>query len=169
MPLFVALKKRLHALELYTVDVIFGRREDTGATIYGAFLQALSYLFNGLVQLRYWLYGQRILHDQPLGCLVVVVGNLTVGGTGKTPVVENSRGPCATAVATSPSLAAATKAKRRRSGKSGGTGSATPTSRRRAWSATAAASSSTVKRPATSPTCSHAISRAWSCSWTRTA
>ncbi|HUR60022.1 MAG TPA: tetraacyldisaccharide 4'-kinase, partial [Opitutaceae bacterium] len=25
---------------------------------------------------------------QPLGCLVVVVGNLTVGGTGKTPVVE---------------------------------------------------------------------------------
>ena len=28
------------------------------------------------------------LRDQPLGCLVVVVGNLTVGGTGKTPVVE---------------------------------------------------------------------------------
>ena len=26
--------------------------------------------------------------DRPLGCLVVVVGNLTVGGTGKTPVVE---------------------------------------------------------------------------------
>ena len=26
-----------------------------------------------------------IFHDQPLGCLVVVVGNLTVGGTGKTP------------------------------------------------------------------------------------
>src|ERR1019366_8258495 len=33
-------------------------------------------------------YRQRILHDEPLGCLVVVVGNLTVGGTGKTPVVE---------------------------------------------------------------------------------
>jgi tetraacyldisaccharide 4'-kinase len=48
----------------------------------------LSWLFSGIVQLRLWLYGQRILHDQPLGCLVVVVGNLTVGGTGKTPVVE---------------------------------------------------------------------------------
>ena len=28
-------------------------------------------------------YQNRIFHDQPLGCLVVVVGNLTVGGTGK--------------------------------------------------------------------------------------
>ena len=82
------LKKKSYAFEQYTIDVILGRREDTGAAIYGAFLQALSILFNGLVQLRFWLYGQRILHDQPLGCLVVVVGNLTVGGTGKTPVVE---------------------------------------------------------------------------------
>src|ERR1700757_3567094 len=35
-----------------------------------------------------WLSPHRISHPQPLGCLVVVVGNLTVGGTGKTPVVE---------------------------------------------------------------------------------
>src|SRR5476651_522725 len=82
------LKRKFNALELYTVDVILGRRADTGAAIYGAFLQALSWVFNVLVQLRLWLYRHRILHDQPLGCLVVVVGNLTVGGTGKTPVVE---------------------------------------------------------------------------------
>jgi len=74
--------------EQFAIDVIMGRREGTGAALFGAFLQLCSYLFSGIVQLRLWLYRNRILRDQPLGCLVVVVGNLTVGGTGKTPVVE---------------------------------------------------------------------------------
>lgn len=82
------LKKKINAVELYTIDVILGRRADAGAAVYGAFLQVLSWLFNGIAQSRLWLYRNRIFHDQPLGCLVVVVGNLTVGGTGKTPVVE---------------------------------------------------------------------------------
>jgi tetraacyldisaccharide 4'-kinase len=74
--------------EQFAIDVIMGRREGTLAMLFGAFLQVCSYLFSGIVQLRLWLYRNRILRDQPLGCLVVVVGNLTVGGTGKTPVVE---------------------------------------------------------------------------------
>jgi len=82
------LKKQFNTLELYTIDVIYGRRAGAGAAVYGAFLQSLSWLFNGIAQTRLWLYRHRIFHDQPLGCLVVVVGNLTVGGTGKTPVVE---------------------------------------------------------------------------------
>lgn len=82
------LKRQLNTFEHYTIDVIFGRREGMRATVFAGFLQGLSYLFSGIAQARLWLYRKRILHDQPLGCLVVVVGNLTVGGTGKTPVVE---------------------------------------------------------------------------------
>ncbi|MDR1282475.1 MAG: tetraacyldisaccharide 4'-kinase [Opitutaceae bacterium] len=82
------IKRKATAFEQFTIDVIFGRRSGIGAAFYAAFLQTLSYLFSGIVQMRYRLYRVRILHDQPLGCLVVVVGNLTVGGTGKTPVVE---------------------------------------------------------------------------------
>jgi tetraacyldisaccharide 4'-kinase len=82
------LKRKLQSVELYTVDVVLGRRADTGAVIFGTFLTGASWLFSIGVQLRLWLYRKRILRDHPLGCLVVVVGNLTVGGTGKTPVVE---------------------------------------------------------------------------------
>lgn len=82
------INRKVTEFEEFTVDVIFGRREDRAATIYGVFLLTVSWLFNGIVQMRLWLYRNRIMKDQPLGCLVVVVGNLTVGGTGKTPIVE---------------------------------------------------------------------------------
>jgi tetraacyldisaccharide 4'-kinase len=81
-------RHKTEEFEQFAIDVIMGRREGTLAALFGAFLQVCSYLFSGIVQLRLWLYRNRILRDQPLGCLVVVVGNLTVGGTGKTPVVE---------------------------------------------------------------------------------
>lgn len=83
------LQRKLNSLEQYTIDIHNGRREGIRIILYAAFLQALSYLWSLGAQLKYWLYRKRIfLHDQPLGCLVVVVGNLTTGGTGKTPVVE---------------------------------------------------------------------------------
>ncbi|MBI2518326.1 MAG: tetraacyldisaccharide 4'-kinase [Opitutae bacterium] len=82
------IRQKINEFELFAIDVILGKREGVGATVFGGFLQLCSYLFNGIVQLRLWLYRKRIFHDHPLGCLVVVVGNLTVGGTGKTPVVE---------------------------------------------------------------------------------
>ncbi len=63
-------------------------KDSIGVRLLKKSLLVLSYLFSGLVQIRYLLYKNRILKPQPLGCRVIIVGNLTVGGTGKTPVVE---------------------------------------------------------------------------------
>lgn len=51
-------------------------------------LKQLSKLYSGVMQLRLFLYDSGVIRPNALGCQVVSVGNITVGGTGKTPVVE---------------------------------------------------------------------------------
>lgn len=72
----------------FVIDVVYDRIHNNVAEIIGFMLNTLSIVFSQLVKLRYYLYQHKILKDKPLGCLVIVVGNITVGGTGKTPVVE---------------------------------------------------------------------------------
>ncbi len=81
-------QSRLEKLEQYALSVITGERKGRVATLLRGFLRLLSYLFGAVVQLRLWLYSHGILRHHTLGCQVVSVGNLTVGGTGKTPIVE---------------------------------------------------------------------------------
>ena len=50
-------------------------------------LWPLSLLYGGIVRLRVWLYAKGLLKQKRLKAPVVSVGNLTVGGTGKTPMV----------------------------------------------------------------------------------
>lgn len=53
-----------------------------------------SLLYKKAIQLRQALYRQRVLATFQLPCPVVAVGNLTVGGTGKTPMVVHLAEMC---------------------------------------------------------------------------
>jgi len=82
------MSQRSESLEQFAIDVILERRHGVRATMLRGLLYALSFLYERIVQLRLFLYRHRILRERTLGCLVISIGNLTVGGTGKTPIVE---------------------------------------------------------------------------------
>ncbi|HZT23602.1 MAG TPA: tetraacyldisaccharide 4'-kinase [Verrucomicrobiae bacterium] len=78
----------MESLQTFGLEVIFEERRDLKANLTRGLLLGISKIFQLLVKLRRWLYNVRILRDKTLGVQVIAIGNLTVGGTGKTPVVE---------------------------------------------------------------------------------
>lgn len=81
-------KRRIEQLETYMLSVLDGSRKGKWPATLRVLLKVLSVIFSVVVQLRLTLYKHRIMRPSTLGCQVISVGNLTVGGTGKTPVVE---------------------------------------------------------------------------------
>jgi len=86
------MRERLRAwterLETFLLEVIVEERRGTREGVVRALLQGCSKVFEAAIKARRFLYNVRILRDSTLGVQVIAVGNLTVGGTGKTPVVE---------------------------------------------------------------------------------
>src|SRR6516225_8534910 len=76
------------ALFIFGLEVISEKRRGTRAAALRSILFFGSKVFEAAIKFRRFLYNKRILRDSTLGIQVITVGNLTVGGTGKTPVVE---------------------------------------------------------------------------------
>jgi tetraacyldisaccharide 4'-kinase len=75
-------------IETFFIEVVFEERHDFKAKLTRVILFGSSKAYHVIIKLHRWLINVRILRDKTLGVQVIAVGNLTVGGTGKTPVVE---------------------------------------------------------------------------------
>jgi tetraacyldisaccharide 4'-kinase len=64
------------------IDTFWHRIRPAHLVLYPA-----SLLFGALVAARRWLHAHGMLHSERLPVPVIVVGNISVGGTGKTPLV----------------------------------------------------------------------------------
>jgi tetraacyldisaccharide 4'-kinase len=82
------LRRWTETAETFFLEVIFEQRRGRLASTVRAALHAFSYVYRAAIKLRRILYDTRIVRDTTLGVQVIAIGNLTVGGTGKTPVVE---------------------------------------------------------------------------------
>ena len=79
-------------LESYLVKLIQEKGADRdqpgGIRALLVLLKGLSFVFGGIVAIRGFLYNTGVLRRYPLGIQVISIGNVTAGGTGKTPVTE---------------------------------------------------------------------------------
>jgi tetraacyldisaccharide 4'-kinase len=75
-------------LETFFLEVVFEERHDFKAKLTRGILFGGSKFYQVLLKIHRGLINVRIFRDKTLGVQVIAIGNLTFGGTGKTPVVE---------------------------------------------------------------------------------
>ena len=75
-------------IEQYFIEIIRERRKAPFDSFVKGLLFVASRFYLRAINTRIWMYDNRVIRYRAIGCLVVSIGNLTCGGTGKTPIVE---------------------------------------------------------------------------------
>ncbi len=71
---------------LKKIKTLMTGSEKSGILSLGSILSMVAAAYGGMVKLRASLYKKNILSSKRLPCFIISIGNLTVGGTGKTPM-----------------------------------------------------------------------------------
>ncbi len=82
------MKTRKDELEEWGTEIIFGQARGFRAWVMRCLLRMVSWVFFLIVKIRLFLFRSHIKRVSYLATQVISVGNITAGGTGKTPVVE---------------------------------------------------------------------------------
>ena len=69
----------------YIADIMYDRRKDFASLPLRVVLRILSVIYSLVISVKNYLYDKRVFKTNDVPCRVVSIGNLTVGGTGKTP------------------------------------------------------------------------------------
>lgn len=78
----------LKDIEKYLLKVIKGEKKGILANLLKVFLFLLEIVFFVLIKIRMFLYKIKIFKIKEVNTRVISIGNITVGGTGKTPALE---------------------------------------------------------------------------------
>src|ERR1019366_7579642 len=78
----------IEAMEAPFLETIFDKRRGTRAELVRSILFGLSKIYQLYLVIHRFAIRARLIRDSTLGIQVIAIGNLTLGGTGKTPVVE---------------------------------------------------------------------------------
>jgi len=75
-------------LQIYLYQLVHGNKRGAIAWILLGLLRVMSFVYGLGVLIKLGLYKSGVLKQHKLPCRVISLGNITVGGTGKTPTAE---------------------------------------------------------------------------------
>jgi tetraacyldisaccharide 4'-kinase len=80
--------RQREALQIYLYKLVHGEKPGILAVVLLGVLHAFSLIYGLGVLIKLRLYQNKILKQHKLPCRVISLGNITVGGTGKTPTAQ---------------------------------------------------------------------------------